>query len=290
LTALQPKDANVLTAKFLYLVLDLQKQKMAGLMKGAANVSMKVEDLAEFQIPLPALETQKEIVAEIEGYQKVIAGARAVLDQYRPNVPIHPDWPMVSIKEIASVESGFGFPEEYQGKNQGEIPFLKVSDMNLADNETKIVRWNNTVSRAVLRELKAKAFPAGTVIFPKIGGAIATNKKRILTRDSTYDNNVMGIVPNTKRVLPDYLHTYLLAFDLSLWASDAHPPSMRKTVVEEHAIPLPPLATQQTIVAEIEAEQALVAANRELITRFGRKIQATLARIWGEEEPPALYA
>jgi hypothetical protein len=29
-------------------------------------------------------------------------------------------------------------------------------------------------------------------------------------------------------------------------------------------------------------EQALVAANRELITRFEQKIQTTLARIWGE--------
>ena len=37
-----------------------------------------------------------------------------------------------------------------------------------------------------------------------------------------------------------------------------------------------------SIVAEIEAEQALVAANRELITRFEQQIQATLARIWGE--------
>ena len=49
-------------------------------------------------------------------------------------------------------------------------------------------------------------------------------------------------------------------------------------------IPLPPLATQQTVVAEIEAEQALVAANRELISRFEHKIQATLARVWGEDE------
>ena len=48
---------------------------------------------------------------------------------------------------------------------------------------------------------------------------------------------------------------------------------------------LPPLATPQQIVAELEAEQALVAANRELITRFEQKIQATLARIWGEETP-----
>lgn len=43
-----------------------------------------------------------------------------------------------------------------------------------------------------------------------------------------------------------------------------------------------PPATQQAIVVEIEAEQALVAANRELIARFEQKIQATLARVWGE--------
>jgi restriction endonuclease S subunit len=55
--------------------------------------------------------------------------------------------------------------------------------------------------------------------------------------------------------------------------------------VGELKIPLPPLATQQAIVAEIEAEQALVDANRELITRFEQKIQGTLARIWGEETP-----
>ena len=48
-------------------------------------------------------------------------------------------------------------------------------------------------------------------------------------------------------------------------------------------IPVPPKAEQQAIVAEIEAEQKLVAANRELITRFEQKIQTTLARIWGEE-------
>jgi type I restriction enzyme M protein len=55
--------------------------------------------------------------------------------------------------------------------------------------------------------------------------------------------------------------------------------------VSEILVPLPPLATQQAIVAEIEAEQALVAGNRELIARFEKKIQATLARVWGEDEP-----
>ena len=57
---------------------------------------------------------------------------------------------------------------------------------------------------------------------------------------------------------------------------------MRKTVVEAHRIPLPSLETQQAIVAELEAERALVDANRELITRFEQKIQDTVGRVWGE--------
>jgi len=47
-------------------------------------------------------------------------------------------------------------------------------------------------------------------------------------------------------------------------------------------VPLLSLATQQAIVTEIEAEQALVTANRELIERFEKKIQAAIARVWSQ--------
>jgi restriction endonuclease S subunit len=60
-------------------------------------------------------------------------------------------------------------------------------------------------------------------------------------------------------------------------------PQFNGNALVQLKFPLPPLATQQAIVAEIEAEQALVRANRELIERFEKKIQATLARVWGEE-------
>jgi len=59
-------------------------------------------------------------------------------------------------------------------------------------------------------------------------------------------------------------------------------PSINQSDVAVIKIPLPPLAEQQAIVADIEAEQNLVNANRELITRFEAKIQTTLSRIWGE--------
>ena len=47
-------------------------------------------------------------------------------------------------------------------------------------------------------------------------------------------------------------------------------------------VPLPPMATQEAIVAELDVEQSLVANSRELIVRFENKIQVTLARVWGE--------
>ena len=52
-------------------------------------------------IPLPPLPVQKEIVAEIEGYQKVIDGARAVVDNYHPHISVDPDWPLVNLGEIS---------------------------------------------------------------------------------------------------------------------------------------------------------------------------------------------
>ena len=51
-------------------------------------------------------------------------------------------------------------------------------------------------------------------------------------------------------------------------------------VIKALNIPVPPLATQKTIVTEIEAEQTLVAANRELIQRMEKKIEAAIARVW----------
>ena len=58
--------------------------------------------------------------------------------------------------------------------------------------------------------------------------------------------------------------------------------NLNQGILSNLKIPCPPLVTQQAIVVEIEAEQALVNAYRELIDRFKKKIQATIDRVWGE--------
>ena len=57
--------------------------------------------------------------------------------------------------------------------------------------------------------------------------------------------------------------------------------------LKNYLIPLPPLETQRAIVAEIEAEQALVEANKQLIARFEAKIKATIDRVWGDSSSAA---
>ena len=72
---------------FSYLVLKCNKQALIRLAGGGAQPNISQKIIRELEIPLPPLEVQKEIVAEIEGYQKVINGARGVLDNYRPHIP-----------------------------------------------------------------------------------------------------------------------------------------------------------------------------------------------------------
>ena len=86
-------------------------------------------------------------------------------------------WKTVKLGEIAKAVGGNGFPKKYQGYKNKDIPFFKVSDMNTDGNEKFMLKSNNFVDVNDLKEMKAKLHPAGTIIFPKIGGAISTNKK-----------------------------------------------------------------------------------------------------------------
>ena len=96
-------------------------------------------------------------------------------------------------------------------------------------------------------------------------------------------------------LLAEYLYFALLALHAQLGSLSVGAVFKNLTTdqIREFKVALPPLTTQRAIVAEIEAEQALVAANRELIARMEKKIQATLARVWGDTpaaEPAAAAA
>ena len=153
--------------------------------------------------------------------------------------------------EIADVTSGYVFPVKYQGNEKSaedNIPFYKVSDMNLPGNEMFMTSSNNYVSAESAKEMRASLAQPESIIFPKIGAAIATNKKRILTEKSIVDNNVM-VVTARSVINSKFLYYVLSAFDLMSWSMGAGAvPSIKKSVVVKHEVPVPPLEIQEAIV------------------------------------------
>lgn len=108
----------------------------------------------------------------------------------------------------------------------------------------------------------------------------------ILAVDGCIHDGFVGLRDLSNDVLPEYLYFSLPALQGQHGSQSVGAVFKNLTTdqIREFKIFLPSLATQQAIVAEIEAEQALVATNRELIARFEKKIQTTLARVWGEEK------
>ncbi len=252
--------------------------------KAVNQASVKTSDLRAIRIPLPPLEVQREIVAEIEGYQKVIDGARAVLDNYRPHIPIHPDWPTEALGSLFATRSGTtplrSRTDYFDG---GSIPWVKTLD--LTDGPVRIT--DERITPEALADNRLTILPVGTVLVAMYGGFNQIGRTGVLEIEATHNQAMTALLP-TPRVLPYYLNTVLVA-SKGYWKKVANStrkdPNITKTDVMNFKLPVPPLDEQQNIVAEIQAEQALVAANRELIARFEKKIQATLARVWGEPTP-----
>jgi len=191
------------------------------------------------------------------------------------------NWPSLPLNQVAKLESGFGFPREHQGDPGQQFPFFRVSDMNLEGNEVLMLNHTNTVSAQALSELGARTFPAGTVIFPKIGAAIATEKKRILTRPATYDNNIMGAVPK-EGINPKFLYYWFLRLRLSDFANPGHVPSIRKSVMEQIPFGLPAPSEQGRIVEILDEANRLRKLRREADAKAARILPALFLKMFGD--------
>jgi type I restriction enzyme S subunit len=191
------------------------------------------------------------------------------------------EMPLIRLAEVADIESGAGFPLHHQGKGEEQFPFLKVSDMNLPGNERCINRWNHSVSEVTRVEIRARVFSPGTVIFPKIGAAIATNKKRLLNIPSCVDNNVMGATPKPHSLVSEYLYHLFCATDLSLFASASNPPSIRKSEVENWLVRIPTLNEQRRIVGLLDQASEIRRRADAAHAKARATIHALFADIFG---------
>ena len=166
------------------------------------------------------------------------------------------NWEWIRLGEIGVWAIGSGFPKKEQGYEGLEILFSKVSDMNIEGNKKYIYTTRNTINEKTASKLKIHVHPEGTVIFPKIGGAIATNKRRIIVKPTAIDNNCLGIKPMTG-FDTKYLYLYLSSLDLTEYQVGTSVPALSQGTLELISLGLPPLAEQHSIVAKVDKLMAL---------------------------------
>jgi len=116
-----------------------------------------------------------------------------VSDDEKP-FDIPESWEWVRLESILEIQSGNtprGLPSVSDGH---DIQFIKVGDMNCSRDGISIDQVSLSLSNATASKLGISILPAGAIIFPKRGGAILTNKKRILRVPSGCDTNIMGLI------------------------------------------------------------------------------------------------
>jgi type I restriction enzyme M protein len=250
-----------------YLIEMLNEMDLSPFITGVTVPKLNQEKLRSIEIPLPPLAIQQEIVAEIEGYQKIIGGARQVVENYQPRIAINPNWPLIELGEIARLINGRAYKQEELLKS-GPTPVLRVGNF-----------FSNRGWYYSDLELEPEKYcHAGDLLYAwsaSFGSRIWDGPKAIF-------HYHIWKIEVSDRIEKKFLH-YLLELDSEKIKSEGSGIAMvhaTKGGMEKRKFPLPDLETQRAIVAEIEAEQALVNANKELIRRFEAKIKTTINRVW----------
>jgi len=157
---------------------------------------------------------------------------------------------LLEVAVIANGQTPKGLNDVAVEPDAESVPFFKVGDMN-ASGGRYMSTARTYLSRLGIRELGLAVRPAGTVLIPKRGGAIATNKKRILSSVACYDLNTMGLIPGPE-LLGEYLWHWFETVDLGRLADGSNVPQINAPQIRALCLPVPPLDEQQRLVQELD--------------------------------------
>ncbi len=284
LLKLTPKDnINNIYLKMLLISDAVQSnsiQNEAG--AGIKNVA-SVKILKKIQIPIPPLEVQREIVAELESYQKVIDGARQVVENWKPRIKIDPDWEMVKLGDVCEkIMDGTHFSPN--NSVVGEKLYITAKNIKEAGIDLSNITYISQKDHQKIYKRCPLIF--GDVLYIKDGATAGIATINTIKEDFSLLSSV-AVLRGTK----DKLNNLFLCFYLNSPKGKERMLSniggvaitrLTLTKINKATIPLPPLKTQKQIVAEIEKEQKSIEEVKKLIEIHEQKIKDRIAEVWGE--------
>ena len=249
---------------YLFFLLKEKESEIQG-NKGAAFSSINRKDIQQLKIPLPPLEVQKEIVAELDSYQKVVDGARQVAENWKPRIKINPDWPMVRLGEVCENLDGKRIPITKSDRKPGKYPYYGAS--GIVDYVHDFIFDDNLL---LISEDGANLLARVTPIASSVSGKIWVNNHAHVLKFRHIESQ-------------KYVETYVNLIDIKNYVTGMAQPKLNQKHLNSILIPFPSVETQKQIVTEIEAEQKMVKECKKLIIIHEQKIKDKIAEVWGEE-------
>ena len=220
---------------------------------------------------------KRKLIALLEEEKQAIIN-QAVTRGLDPNAPLRPSgvewlgdvpehWEVPRLKNLGYLKSGAGFPHAHQGNLSAEFPFFKVGDMAVSGNERLMQVWKHTVSEDTVNILGAHVFLPNTIVFAKVGAALLLNRRRVLTRPSCVDNNMMGFLPRGHST--EWMCHWLSTVDFRMVVNPGAVPSVNEGQLEVLPVLVPPLHEQAAIIeyldkATTDIDSAIVRARRQI--------------------------
>ena len=279
---IKPKDERVLSA-FVFRVMKFKQSDIYKLQVGAGQRHVYAKDLALLEIPLPPMEVQQSLMEEINSYQRLLDAARQIIKNYSPRIPIDPSWPLVELGKVCeSIQNGYSVQ---QSDTKGRFKVTRIQ--TIADGTVNLekTKWtNDDVPESRIME-------KGDILFSHINSIQHLAKTGIFTSSDVpvvHGINLIRFRPDQSVISPDFLYLYMkqrcfVEMAVTFAQRAVNQASIKLSDIRAFSIPLPPMEIQRRIVEEIESEQSLINANRELANRMKKKIQLAIARVWNDK-------
>ena len=268
-------DRTKLNPKYLYLIMKENSLPR----RGGGQPFMAKADVEEYQIPLPPLEIQEQVVEQIDGYQKIIDGIQQAVSAWKPRIEIDPEWEKVKLGGVCDIKSGGTPPTNHQNYYEnGKIPWLKSE----VCKDEIVTEAKTFITEEGLKNSSAKWLSENTTLIALVGATIG--KTAFVKFKATTNQNVAGLYPkDLKRLDPFYL--YLVSqtlYDVFMRLGDGGFKMANLSFIKNLEIPLPTLEIQKQIVEKIEFERSGIEKAKELLPTFKQHIKNTIAKLWSE--------
>ena len=261
---------------YYYLLLSEKFREEIKILTQGANINNISSTINSISIPLPSLEKQNQIVSELSSYHNIITSAQKIVSSYTPILSINPSWETVKLGDIFEVVSELVDPQS----KSGNINYIGLE--NIESQSGKIVGRIECDIQSI--KSTKRIFAKGDVLFGKLRPAL--NKVAYANCDGICSTDIIVLRAKNKDIIPEFYSILLRNADFNAMVLNGCSGGQLPRVDIEYLMDLPiqnvPKDEQEQLMAQIVAEQSMIAPSEQMITLFLKKLKHRTKEIWGE--------